>query len=295
MSVRRLVIFQVAVLLLSGAVQVAQANTMYAGIGGSLVGQQGNLTIVSQTTGLEVSVVGDVVTPGGLSGIDFNPFSHELYGSTVHGYQSYYELVHIDKGTGTPIGSLLPFMAGGVNISIGDLAFNPLNGVLYGLRSNSDGYGLGGQLYTIDTSTGAAALVGNTGIGVDGGIAFTATGRLYNINNHLWEINPNTAAVISSVAFSGVPSGAYLDALGFDPVSGTMYTSGGGAFSGGFGQLFTVTTGGYLSALPYATNGGEPSDITFDPVPEPGTLLLLGLGLVGLSAAWFGRRRKAAL
>jgi hypothetical protein len=101
-------------------------------------------------------------------------------------------------------------------LSIYDLAFNPTNGLLYGI---SAGFGSSclGCLYTIDTTAAVATRIGQVplGQGSPGGLAFTPQGMLYlttvfpiagigditNRNpNDLVVLDPATGAVVSHEA-----------------------------------------------------------------------------------------------
>jgi len=100
------------------------------------------------------------------------------------------------------IAPLVPTMDG--------LAFNAA-GVLYGLAEG------GQQLFTIDPLTGAATLVGNTGVSAaatgNGGLAFDAGGKLFAVLTNgagspatLYQLDPSTAAatLIGPVGFNGI-------------------------------------------------------------------------------------------
>src|SRR5207342_2920734 len=86
-------------------------------------------------------------------------------------------LIRINPDTGATISSS-PITAGGVGISIADLAMQPGTNILFGLRSPGDQGGGEGLLYTINKTTGVATLVGNTG-DFFGSIAFAPNGTLY--------------------------------------------------------------------------------------------------------------------
>src|SRR5438105_4018079 len=75
-----------------------------------------------------------------------------------------------NTGVGTPVG---PILEGATSLSISGLAFDPLNGVLYGATRL-------GSLVTIDPSTGAATTIGPSGAGGIGfGISFRSDGTLF--------------------------------------------------------------------------------------------------------------------
>jgi len=88
--------------------------------------------------------------------------------------------------------------------------------------------------------------------------------------------------------------------LGVDPgaIVGRLWD---GFFAGGFtngpltatGGVFTTTEGALPTANFPTTNGGSSyfRDVTFVPVPEPSTTLLVNLGLAALSIS--ARRRRA--
>jgi len=101
----------------------------------------------------------------------------------------------------TFIGAFQPSMDG--------LDFSP-DGVLYGLKQGSftvvDTY----ELYTIDQTTGALTLVGDTGVVVNGsvaGLTFAPDGTLFAaMNDELYTLDPLTAAatLIGPIGFQGI-------------------------------------------------------------------------------------------
>jgi outer membrane protein assembly factor BamB len=106
--------------------------------------------------------------------------------------------------------------------------------VIYGIRWNGDGAGLGGFLYTIDPFSGLAVEVGNTGSCTEGGLAFAPDGTLYFAGytdcsfttTALRVLNPATAATVSSTPLA---SGLLYDGLAVRPTDGAVFASRGDA------------------------------------------------------------------
>ena len=95
-------------------------------------------------------------------------------------------LYTMDLSTGA-----ITFVANTGLATLGDIAFDPTTGVLYGLLRNTPT-----NLYTIDPATGASVLVGDTGGTARTGLECDATGQLYAaaLNGVLYRIDKTTAA-----------------------------------------------------------------------------------------------------
>jgi PKD domain/RTX calcium-binding nonapeptide repeat (4 copies) len=233
--------------------------TLYGGVGNGSGAAAGQLLLIDQTTAAS-TVLGDPVTPGGLTGLVYDPFASVLFGSTINGGVS--TLVRINPDTGALISTVgtITNGPGGPTLSIGDLAIQPGTNTLFGIGSNAGG--AGGLLFTIDKTTGVATLVGSTGSGAGGGIAFAPDGSLYQTAfnssfdfTSLNKLNPANAARISTV-----PLPTYFDGLAIRPTDGAFFAAQGGTGT----TIYTInpSTG---AATAIGNTSSSTSDLAFGP------------------------------
>jgi hypothetical protein len=269
------------IVALSFGVSHAQAETLYA------VDYPASATLytVNETTGA-LTAVG----PVGLDNVGdlTSNLVSRLWGIQI----TTNSLVSINPSTGA--GTLGPAItgtsltaAGGPGLPIVSLAYDPLNSTLYGNTSVPYGGATADELYSINTTTGAATAIGLIGETSVYALGFSQAGGLYGVDGScdLVRINTGTGAgaVVGAtgLSLSGGCS-AYDIASG---LNGTMYLANSDTDS-----LYDVNlgTGGATLIGPYgsATNVVGLAVIG---TPEPGTLALFTAGMV---MVWLGARRR---
>jgi hypothetical protein len=267
----------------------AFATTLYASRSG---GGAGELFTISSANGALVQDIGPLNDVAGLNypitGLAFNPLTGLLYGSTGNAGAVDGMLVTIAPATAqvTVVG---PFNAGPVNsggtpATMADLAFDS-SGKLYGVGS------IGGpNLYTINTITGQATVVGPNGASTStagGGVAVSAGGIVYGTptSTRFGTYNSSTGAY-TNIAAPTRPLGGAYSALAFD--GGTLYGLDLGPGSGGTEATDLVTIDQVTGAVTLLGSSVQGLDaIAFTAVPEP-----VGIGAVAIIGLVLRRSRR---
>jgi hypothetical protein len=195
----------------------------------------------------------------GLSAIVTRVEASTLYGATSSGHGELYILNPTSGGVLTDVGALND--SGAANYSVTGLAFDPLNGVLYGSTGGASGH----SLLTINPANGLVAVVGsfNAGSATMTDLAFDSSGNLYGISSsggaNLYSINLGTAQA-TEVGASGV---SFTEGGGLAISSGGVFY--GAPIPGEYGT-YNPTTGAYTHITSPATpaGGGSYGALAFD-------------------------------
>jgi hypothetical protein len=256
-----------------------------------LVGCTGNVTSSSGTSNIvDINVAtGAATNPRDtgifvLAGIATQPSTGQLFSLTTTVSTPANTLIRVNPNTGavTVVGS-----TGLPNIIEGDLAFNPLNGFLYGVQDVGPMFAQR-NFFRLNPSTGGATIIANLPLGDYSGLAFNGIGTLFAIDsagttNSLLETIDPVNGTITSLIQLNVDLKSEVGMV-FSPLTGTAYVADGGQESGP-DLLYTLNTGtGILSAIgPLGVPGGA-AGLAFISVPEPSSFFLVIFGATALFA-----------
>jgi len=296
LKVNRLLAGTLVLVLIAGLGTPAFAGLPVVPVCGDMYGSAGNkgadpgsIFLVSQTDGSQ-TFLGDPTANGGIPGIAFDDQTR-LWGSNVFGGVPNSNLLEINPSDGSLINDVGPIKdVAGADIKIADLAWDPFSKQLFG----TTGFGTFTDLYTIDTTTGVATLIGAFTID-RAHIGFATDGTLFMVDRggglggvfDLFTIDPTNANVFTQVDRS--EDIVELDALGVR-ADGTIFVAGT-PFSGDGRDIWTIATDGTMT---FIGNGQrQVADLDFLPCPVQvgGELLPIdstALLLAGLqsSAIW---------
>lgn len=246
--------------------------------GGTSGESGGELGTVNQTNA-DFTLIGDPTANGPLAAIAINS-AGEMFGSNnAGGMGSSGVLIRINPATGQLLGTVGTIVdsADQLGLTVTDFTFQPGTDILFGITSSS-GDSKAGNLYTIDTTTGVATLVGDTGL-ERGGLAFAPDGTLYLAtvggSPVIAQIDPATAAVIGTPQ----PMTIGIDALAVRPTDGVIF--GKRADSS---ELFTIDpTNGAVTFIGSDDSDSSVASLTFGP-QGPGVAPAPALSPIGLLA-----------
>ncbi len=278
-----------AIIALSFAAQ-AEAATLYAA---TAAGAAGRLFTIDSATGAMIQDVGplDDLTGGNypITGLAFHPTTGVLYGSTGNNpAATAARLVTIDPATAivTLVGlfNAGPVNSTGVPATMADIAFDSA-GNLYGVAS------IGGpQLYSINTATGQATVIGSTGLTstTGGGLAISPGGVFYGTPtaSRFGTYDSGTGAYTNITNPTKPTGGGGYGALAFD--GSVLYGLNVGSGSPPPTFLVTIdpTTG---TVTPVGASVASLDAIAFR-IPEPNALAIAG-GMIACGLPGVRRRR----
>jgi MYXO-CTERM domain-containing protein len=209
---------------------------------------------------------------GTTAGLAYDRINDILYVSST-GNDSVYTL-NITTGAATLIGAY-----GDSSLVMHGLEWSPDDTTLYGVSSSNNG------LYRISTASGLATLIGTSGLTSFTNLGYNSdTGVMYATNSATPENFYTMNLLNGSVGFVGALNGpTNPNGMAYNRDNGLMYM-----VDNSTDTLYTINMStGAATAIGSTGSGNLLGLVYYDPVPGPGGLALLGLGLFS------ARRRRA--
>jgi hypothetical protein len=244
---------------------------------------------ISPTTGAG-TLVGPIFGFIDASAIAFAPngvlydFGHDFF------FSPFLLTINTSTGAATPVAAITGAPS---NAGANSFAFRS-DGVLFALFGAS-------SIYTINTATAAATLIGSPGASIPTALAFSSSNVLYLADkNNLYTVNQATAATTLVTPLTYDPSfgsNLLLRSMKFDPATGTLYVAvwnQGMPVQASLGSINLAT--GAVTRIGASVLGLDglaigPALVSPSATPLPSSLLLLCIGLLAL----FGWSRWRAL
>ena len=231
------------------------------------------------STGARTQIGTVSANAGTTAGLAYD-MAHNIVYLTSSSTDSLYSL-NLATGAATLIGAY-----GDAAVVMHGLEYDDATGILYGVSSHNNG------LYNINPLTGVATLIGTSGL-----TSFTNLG--YNsTTNQMFATNSGTDSFYSMNLATG---GATLigalngptnpNGLAYNPDNQMLYLVDNNTDS-----LYTINLATGAANLIGSTGTGNFLGLAYIPIPEPGSVMLLGLGgAILASLRWHSaaRRRKA--
>lgn len=261
----------IALAVVCGSVAFNQVQATPTVYGSAYTGPGGAATLynIDPNTGAATSI--GAIGFNQVGGIDFNS-SGILYGVGKRVSDGVQVLLQINPttGAGTQVGATT------LSTDVQDISFRNSDGALFGYS--------GGNLYTFSIATGAATLVGNVGDGfpTGNGLAFSPFDTLYKADNiALRTINQSNGS--STIATLLTYSNAFdrVNGMDFDNATGILWGSVKDGGSNNYLASIDIGTGA-VTYVGLSVSGLDALSIAVATIPEPGTLTLVGMGLIGL-------------